>query len=83
MQLKRIDQIDTFRQSPPDSRAHSSLRTDHVVQELTGAIVRLATTAASGTFENVLVVVAVVFNTWSNAVATTFSPPPEQELKPK
>lgn len=52
-------------------------------RRLTGAIVRLAITAASGTFENVLVVVAVVFKTWTNAVATTFSPPPEQVLKPK
>lgn len=46
-------------------------------------MVRLAITAASGTFVNELVVVAVVFVTWTNAVATTFSPPPEQVLNPK
>lgn len=46
-------------------------------------MVRLATTAASGTFVYMLVVVAVVFVTWTKAVATTFSPPPEQVLKPR
>ena len=50
---------------------------------LTGAMVRLATTAASGTFEKVLVVVVVVFMTWTKAVAPIFSPPPEQELNPR
>ena len=50
---------------------------------LTGAMVRLATTAASGTFEKVLVVVVVVFMTWTRAVAPMFSPPPEQVLKPR
>ena len=49
----------------------------------TGAMVRLATTAASGTFEKVLVVVVVVFMTWTKAVAPIFSPPPEQEVKPR
>ena len=46
-------------------------------------MVRLATTAASGMFVNELVVVAVVFVTWTKACATTFSPPPEHVLKPK
>ena len=52
-------------------------------KKLTGAMVRLATTAANGTFVNELVTVAVVFRTWTNAVAPKFSPPPEQVLKPK
>ena len=46
-------------------------------------MVRLATTAANGTFVNELVTVVVVFRTWTNAVAPTFSPPPEQLVKPK
>lgn len=48
---------------------------------LTGAMVKLALIAASGTFENVVVDVAVVFITWTSAVLTTFSPPPEQVEK--
>ena len=46
-------------------------------------MVRLATTAASGTFVKELVVVAVVFVTWINALKTACSPPPEQVLNPK
>ena len=52
------------------------------VVRLTGAIVKLAI-AAKGTFEKVLVLVAVVLVTWINAVGTTFSPPPEHEENPK
>lgn len=52
------------------------------VLSLTGAIVKLAVTAASGTFEKVLVCVAVVFVTWIKAVGTIFCPPPEHVVKP-
>ena len=50
---------------------------------LTGAIVKVAEAAANGTFENVFVFVAVVLKICSKAVGTTFSPPPEQVVKPR
>ena len=50
---------------------------------LTGAMVKLALAAANGTFENVLVCVAVVFVTWSNAVAPMFADATEHVEKPK
>ena len=76
---KTLIRLTYHNKSTPDTAEYRILW----IRKLTGAIVRLATTAASGTFENVLVVVAVVFVTWTKAVAITFSPPPEQVLNPK
>lgn len=53
------------------------------IQELTGAMVKVAIAAARGTFEKVLVCVAVAWVIWTNAVGTILKPPAEHVEKPR
>lgn len=50
---------------------------------LTGAMVRVASAAARGTFEKVLVSVAVVFVIGISAVGAIVTPPPEHVVNPR